>query len=145
MSINYAFSGQALKIDFQSDFFARSQIMWYLVFVIVRSFRSIKPDEVYAKKLFSQILARRPAALKMRHLLFDCFTVLARHFLFFCVPSFTWNFMKLAFCFLLFWLKNETGCGFIIFKGLKLWNRPKSVGKKKKLTARSFATAFIIF
>ena len=55
--------------------------------------------------------------------------------------------MKLAVCFLLFWLKNETGCGFMIFKGLKLWNRPKSVGKKMKLTAAAQprAVSFIFF
>ena len=54
---------------------------------------------------------------------------------FLCVVSFTWNWMKLAVLLSAFSAQKWNWLRFHALKGLKLWNRPESVGKKMKLTA----------
>ena len=60
-------------------------------------------------------------------------------FIFYCATVSRENFMKLAAFFLIILAsKMKLADGFIILRGIKLWNRQKLVGKKMKLTAAIF-------
>ena len=71
------------------------------------------------------------------------------YFYFLLWPSFTWNWRKNGgfFFYDILASKMKLADGFIILRGIKLWNRQSWSGKKMKLTARGFAAAvsFIFF
>ena len=52
------------------------------------------------------------------------------HFFFFC-GQFQVKLVKNVWFFSAFWLKNETGCGFMYETDIKLWNRPELSQEKK--------------
>ena len=70
-------------------------------------------------------------------------------FLFFIVPQFhvktSWNWRH--YFLIILASKMKLADGFMILRGIKLWNRQSWSGKKMKLTARGFAAAvsFIFF
>ena len=111
--------GTRLRRGRQFHFFSRPNLDGFIILATLTHETTasfiFEPKKRKKASIFRQFHVKRTTKKKMR---FPAKTL--------------WNW---RFCFLLFWLKNETGCGFMIFKGLKLWNRPKSVGKKMKLTA----------